>query len=422
MSLNTVHRQFPMHPSAPPRPRISLVDALRGSALAGLFLLHCIEHFEMGGRPAHSPDWLQALDGWVHASAFFLLGGKAYGIFAAMFGLSFFIQLDAGARRGEDLRGRFVWRLLVLAAIGYIDGLWFCGDILMIIALLGLPLVALQRASNRVLGWLAAVFLLGVPGWWTAARVLFAGEVPAGPSHWGLYGKYCAIYANGSLGDVLAANATGAQVLRFAFTFESGRYWQMFGLFLVGLLVGRSRVLEDPARAGRFGRRALAVGVVAFAVLWPLVRWVETFAPEGVGRYMVGRVTGSLLGDAQIAVWAGAFTLLYLAARTGRWLQPLAAYGRMSLTGYMAQGLFWVPLYYGFGLGLHNKLGATLSVLCGVPFLVAQIAVANLWLRRFRYGPLEWFWRACTLRDFSIPLRRESAAPVTAPQPVAVGE
>ena len=59
----------------PARPRIDLVDALRGSALAGLFLLHCVEHFEMGGRPEQAPAWLQALARWVHPNAFFLFSG-----------------------------------------------------------------------------------------------------------------------------------------------------------------------------------------------------------------------------------------------------------------------------------------------------------------------------------------------------------
>ncbi|MFT3830282.1 MAG: DUF418 domain-containing protein [Opitutaceae bacterium] len=394
------------------RPRIDLIDALRGFALVGLFVVHCVEHFELGGRPEHTPAWLRALDGQVHDAVFSLFSGKAYGIFAALFGLSFFIQLDAGARRGEDLRARFLWRLTLLAALGYVNGLWYCGDILMVIAVLGLPLVALYRMSDRALGWLAAVFLLGVPAWWVVGRVLFDGHVPAPPTHWPLYGKYCAIYASGSFGEVLAANATGAQSLRFLFTYESGRYLQMFGLFLCGLLVGRSRVLEDPARAVRFGWRALVLGGIAFAAFWPVAHWINSFAATGVARYTVSRITGSWIGTAQIAVMVGGFTLLYQTARAGRWLKPLAGYGRMSLTGYMTQGLFWVPLYYGFGFGLHNKLGATVSVLIGLPFLVAHIAAANWWLRRFRYGPLEWFWRACTLRSFAIPLRRAAAAPV----------
>ena len=415
-----------MSPSTLPsssRPRIDLVDALRGFALVGLYLVHCVEHFEIGGKPAQAPAWLQALDGQVHHWAFFLLSGKAYGIFAALFGLSFFIQLDAGARRGEDLRLRFLWRLTVLVAIGYVNGLWYCGDILMIIAVLGLPLVALHRVSDRVIGWLAVFFLLGVPAWWSVGRVLLAGFVPETPVHWTLYGKYCALYAHGSLGEVLTANATGAQTLRFLFTYESGRYLQMFGLFLCGLLVGRSRVLEDPVRAVRFGWRALLLGVAGFAVLAPVTGWIESFAAEGVARYTVGSITGSWAGAAQIAILVGGFTLLYQTTRAGRWLQPLAGYGRMSLTGYMTQSLFWVPVYYGFGLGLHDKLGATVSVLIGLPFLAAHIAAANLWLRHYRYGPLEWFWRACTLRTFAIPLRREPATrPEAMPQPAAVAD
>lgn len=411
-----------MSPAAvAPRKRIDLIDALRGFALVGLYIVHCVEHFEIGGNPESSPAWLTALDGGVHHWVFFLFSGKAYGIFAALFGLSFFIQLDSGARRGEDVRGRLVWRLIVLAAIGYVNGFWYCGDILMMIAVLGLPLAGLQGLSNRVLGWMAAFFLLLVPAWWQAGRVLFAGFVPEQPLHWILYGKYCTLYGNGSLGEVFAANATGAVSLRFLFTFESQRYLQMFGLFLLGLLVGRSRVLAERGPALRFGWRALIFGVVGYAVLTPVTHWIESFAPEGVARYTVGCVTGNWVGFAQIAALVGGFVLLHQATPLGRWLKPLAGYGRMSLTAYMTQSLFWVPIYYGFGFGLYNKLGATVSVLIGLPFVAAHIAAANWWLRRFQYGPMEWVWRACMLRTLAVPFRRTPAvaAPVVAPVPAA---
>ena len=35
--------------------RIGVIDALRGSALLGLFLLHTVEHFDMGHGPASVP-------------------------------------------------------------------------------------------------------------------------------------------------------------------------------------------------------------------------------------------------------------------------------------------------------------------------------------------------------------------------------
>ncbi len=66
------------------RPRLDLVDALRGPALAGLFLLPCVEHSEMGDGPTPAPAWIQALDSWVHPGAVLLLRGKGDAIFSCI--------------------------------------------------------------------------------------------------------------------------------------------------------------------------------------------------------------------------------------------------------------------------------------------------------------------------------------------------
>ena len=405
--------------SSSPRPRIDLVDALRGSALLGLFLLHCVEHFEMGGGPKDSAAWLQALNSQVRTAAFFLFGGKAYGIFAFMFGLSFFLQLDGAERRGEEYRGRFVWRLLVLAALGYINGLVFCGDILMVIAVLGLPLVLLYKASNRLLVLLAALLLLQLPQLCTVGRAFVSGYQPPQPYFWGLYGALCPVYADGSWSEVLALNVGKGQTARFWFTFESGRYVQMLGLFLCGLLVGRSRVLEDTARVMRFARRALLGGAVGLVVLYPLTLWAGHSPLEGMAQRALDKIGDAYLGLAQMAVWMGGFILLYHGTRARGWLRWLAPYGRMSLTNYVTQGLFWVPFYYGFGLGMHRYLGEAFGLLAGIPFLLAQLAVSHLWLRHYRYGPLEWFWRCCTRCSFALPLHRE---PRVAPEAILVAD
>jgi uncharacterized protein len=39
-----------------------------------------------------------------------------------------------------------------------------------------------------------------------------------------------------------------------------------------------------------------------------------------------------------------------------------------------------------------------------------QCAFAHAWLKRYSYGPLEWLWRAATLRTLQVPMRRPLAA------------
>ena len=61
--------------------------------------------------PADSPGWLNALDQGVFNVVFTLFAGKAYAIFALLFGFTFYIQSDNLKRRGGDFGYRFLWRL-----------------------------------------------------------------------------------------------------------------------------------------------------------------------------------------------------------------------------------------------------------------------------------------------------------------------
>ena len=73
--------------------RIDVADALRGLAVAGIILYHSVEHFNMyDGSIAHA--YTLGCDDWMADVLALLLSGKMYGIFALLFGLSFFIMND----------------------------------------------------------------------------------------------------------------------------------------------------------------------------------------------------------------------------------------------------------------------------------------------------------------------------------------
>src|SRR6185369_627137 len=100
------------------RPRIELCDALRGSALCGILVLHASSHFNLRFEPPHYPPWLQNLDRFTLTALDFLFLGKAYAVFAFLFGLNFWFLLKNWSLRDPHPHRRFVWRLTVLAAIG----------------------------------------------------------------------------------------------------------------------------------------------------------------------------------------------------------------------------------------------------------------------------------------------------------------
>src|SRR5688572_11631364 len=133
--------------------RLELVDALRGFALMGLFLVHMVELFEL--------YWLAPRPDWAFEWTMWLFAGKSFALFALCFGLSFYIIMDRARGRGVDFTGRFAWRLAILLALGLLHGLVYRGEILQILALLGLLLIPFDRVrDNRVLIGLALFFFL----------------------------------------------------------------------------------------------------------------------------------------------------------------------------------------------------------------------------------------------------------------------
>lgn len=88
--------------------RIEVVDALRGFAVMEILLVHSLEHFIFPVYPASSPAWLSFLDKGVSTVVFSLFAGKAYAIFALLFGFTFYIQSNNQKKRGKDFGYRFL--------------------------------------------------------------------------------------------------------------------------------------------------------------------------------------------------------------------------------------------------------------------------------------------------------------------------
>lgn len=142
--------------------RVDVADVLRGLSVLGIILLHSIEHFNFYSFPDTSSQsaFLNFTDKAIWNGLFFLLGGKAYAIFAMLFGFSFFIQDDNQRMKGNDFRKRFCWRLLLLFIIGNINAMFFTAEILVMYSLIGFVLVLTCRWSTRVLLWISAILMI----------------------------------------------------------------------------------------------------------------------------------------------------------------------------------------------------------------------------------------------------------------------
>jgi len=411
--------------------RIRLIDALRGLALAAIGITHFGDHF-LGFMPP--PDHqgfatASALDKILEALRQIFIVGKGFGLFSLLFGLSFAIQMQRAEKRdpGADFRYRFAWRLAVLLGIGLLHSLLFAGDILVVYALLGLPLLLFHRVPDRWLLALALVLLVGTP------RIV--GRVVGGPApesqrqamqarlnaeavvHW-------SALESGDLRKIVADNATAGLRNRWDFQLGfMGRGYQTFALFLIGLWAGRRRIFENVEAQRRLFKRLLvwtgalffAVPLVGTGVVLLVARFTGAPPQGGLPDVSSWPVIASLCfydvwNNVLTLFYVAAFALLFLRPRGRALFAPFAPVGRMALSSYLLQTVVGAFLFFGFGLGLLGRVGHSVAIPIGVAVVALETWLCPLWLRRFRYGPLEWLWRSLTwLRPQPFRIRSEAA-------------
>ncbi len=393
-----------------PDERVGELDVLRGVALYGVFLANMMG-FAGPGLMATEGQLLAlptaGFDQAVGELLQWLVADKANSLFAFLFGLGFYLQMQRLESRGADFDRLYLRRLSVLLVFGVIHALFFwVWDILNLYALAGFALFALRRASDRLLlvgGLLLALFgrtaheylfaLGGLEGWhgmpspYADEAVLARQAASAAGDYWDLF----RLFAQYTWVDWILEG------------FIVGWFMYALGRFMLGAWVGRRGWLQQAAqRVGDF-RRVMQVTLPAGLVAEGLARIIDLYArfdrlPEWGGWGLAGETLHLLAVPVLATGYACAIVVGLHSVHARRWLAPFGHAGRMALTNYFTQSLVYAFVLFGVGpgLGLAGRIG-TIEVLAIVTATyAAQIALSKVWLARFRYGPLEWLWRRLT--------------------------
>ena len=396
-----------------PKKRINSIDALRGFALIGIMLLHCMERFDLTLAPVvESPFW-QAIDTAVYDSLYFLFSGKSYAMFSLLFGLSFFMQMESQAAKGVEFRGRFLWRLALLFLFGYINGLVYMGEFFMVYAVLGVFLIPLYKVPTRWLLVLCVLLFLQIPAVISFVSLLsdnVANEPTAAAAYMDrLFERAADVFINGSLMDVLSFNTFDGQSAKCLWVFNNFRYLQLLGLFIAGMLIGRQGIHKSEEKMVKYSHLFLPYCLAFWAVFYAVAFLLPVWGVDGFAL-RVGQTLFKTYGNlGQMMVYFCGFTLLYYRYKGQKVLDRIAPVGRMSVTNYMAQSIVGVSLFYGFGGNFAVEFNYLQSFLLGAAFCVIQIAYSNWWIKRFYYGPMEWLWRSLTWFQV-VPLSRRKAS------------
>lgn len=383
---------MPYQSSHFPNTRIDAADILRGIAIGGIVMLHFVEHMNFYSFPP-----LSTLDRVVWDAMFFLFGGKMYAIFALLFGLSFFIQHDNQAQKGVDFRPRFAWRMVLLMGFGLLDLCFFNGDILLLYAVCGLLVLPLIRLSNRTLGWLALILALQPVE--LAYLIWSAFDPSVQPMDLGsgeLFGKLVPIQSEGTFLEVAWGSLKYGLPINFLWAIENGRMTQTVFLFLLGILLGRSRLLYREGNNPTHWVRIMVGAVVALLLILPVQQTLPRLIETPCASHAASVMLTMWRNLAMMLFYVSAVTWLFHCTRRGARLLAIAPYGKMSLTNYLGQSIIGGFVFYGWGLGLYQYCGHTLSLLLGIGCVWIQFIFCRWWLSSHSHGPFEGLWKKLT--------------------------
>jgi uncharacterized protein len=395
-----------------PLKRITVLDALRGFALLGVVLIHMLQNFGTYSIPSDQSEPLfPALDEAIQWIGRNIIMGRFINIFAFLFGLSFFIQMDSAAKKGIDFRKRFVWRMFILLVIGVIAHSFYSLEILSVYAVFGLFMIPLYKVKNWVLVLLACLLLIGTPRiiQATISNSEYSEQVDVGAGNdpeqeENVVPEYI---ANPSFLNSAEYHYSERFQGKLNYQFGLiGRGYVTFALFLLGLVVGRIRFFEsvdNNKKRNNFLFLGFTSGVL-------IVTWIQSMLPEVNTRQLFNPeenyisktlLTVQALDDINLVLFSGALTMgfiiLYQTKIVGKYLDVLSPYGRMGLTNYLMQGLIGSFLFSMWAFGpTFSGWNPTKLFLLGIVIYVTQIISSKFWLTYFLYGPLEWVWRSAT--------------------------
>ena len=362
-----------------PNTRIDVADALRGIAVAGIILYHSVEHFDIFTKDpiVHTLGCDQTV-GDVLA---WLLSGKMYGIFAMLFGLSFFIMNDNQQQKGRSFSGRFAWRMCLLFIFGLVNVAFYDGDILMLYAVYGLLLIPISYLPSKTV-WCIIALLAIQP---VELCCLITSTTIDHSTLFEIYNKTIALHEHGTFGENAVNNLRYGFELNLRFNVFSGRLTQLLCLFILGMQLGRQRLFYNEGKNLKIWHIILCVSAtlviaLSFVDFGALEMWLKPIYSLFILLMIVSGV---------VSAW-------YAFKSVRSVLHHLCIFGRMSLTNYLLQSIIGSFIFSGYGLACYRLVGTTYAVLIGLGMVICQYLFCRYWFRNHPRGPLEGLWRKFT--------------------------
>ena len=347
-----------------PHKRIESIDALRAFALLGILIVHTSQLYNFNNEF----NDLSYFTDFGYKQIEFIkhyFQNRFVILFSILFGTSFYLIL----RNPTYSRKRFCWRCILLILFGLINKLFYTTDVLVWYGINGiiLSILPIRKMSATIILLLAFfIYVLSFQGY-----INFGDIVSPEFDYTQRY-----LTTTGVKGILMYPYI---EVLKE----DIHMFWSLgsvtLAYFLLGYFLGKSQIIEKIDQIIKF----------KIVVLFFIFFIVSILIYKYTGYHINGKKISNLIASLFYAV-----TFIYAYNKLHFIISFMSSYGKHGLTHYSVQNMF-LPIITALIL-VNTRLSFEYILLLSLLFYSLQTLFSVLWVRKYKYGPLEYIWRICT--------------------------
>lgn len=388
--------------------RIVTLDIIRGFALLGILLVNMAFFNTPKLFLAVSDQQLfdEPVNLFVTNFIAIFASVKFVTMFSFLFGLGFLMFMERAQVKGFSVTKLYTRRLGFLLMLGFIHLVFFwSGDILLSYALAGFLLLMFRKKSAQAVQksaiglFIFVQIIIGLLTYLsTVTTEMFDVEGINANYNQQLIESSISVYQSGNFIEILSFRLIEeVPLLLFNLIIIVPL---VLSFFLFGLYIGKlgvhKNIYEHSQMISSVWKKSLIYGVSLTIVI--LVLKTELIVLPFYLNEAIVEVLANLTGLLICFFYMTSIVILVEKKDWRKRLIILAPVGKMALTNYLLQTSICLLIFNGYGLGLYGNFPPIAGIILTLIIFTIQIFFSHLWLRRYKFGPVEWVWRAFTYR------------------------
>ena len=370
----------------PSSQRITHLDTVRGVAVMGILIMNAVSFFFVGAAyfDISSPENKTILDWLVGGFGEVFADQKFMALFSILFGASVLLFCERAAAKGHSPVRLSLWRNFLLLLMGlFHESIWE-GDILFVYACCA-PVLLLCRK-------LPPTLLISVGTLLYLSPIIVSGLAVS------VVDPTAFLEVWGSLSIKNPSSDVDLVLLGLMYDV----FARAMGMMFIGMGLYANGMLIHANASDALFKRSLCLVALGALLSGVGLAWTATqnFSPTAIVQGNIANTVGTVpmaLGYLGLLMWWNEKT-------SGLLINRIRALGKTALTNYIGQTVVCVVLA---SLLPNEWLSRTTVFLLIIVIWWAQLYLAEKWLKRYRFGPLEYLWRCATYRRMAAFVNKE---------------